>query len=370
MIARYTMTAATPSGHPLDVSSLQVSLSDTWAPYVQGTLVAKLPPAPVLTELDPRQAHPPMLSVVIVRSFGDDRNRIAKWAELTPGSTVKLSDLTALGFGAASWSTGHAEHFNGAPVSGQEIRLSLAVDGLDTDERDGTLTLDLGGAELRLQDMPAERTATLLGDRLRDPINEVLTMLDLGALGPGGEMTYLPPVWEEGSTAWDVLSRWLDGIEYRLIFDETGRWRLVNRDSTRDAPPVTLAGLTQLSRKLTRRDWHDGVLVIWRWEGPDPSNPTETVPFTFREYSGSTTWTRPLIVERDAQYPGPWLADELWRRYSRKGEVHQYTAPADLTVRPLDTLTITDSAGTRTATITTVTLAFPAAKLTVSTRED
>lgn len=370
MIDRYTITATTPAGHPLDVTDLDVKLADTWSPYVQGTSVCKLPPAPVVSELDPRQGTVPVINVLIIRHFGDDGNSLAEWTKRAAAPTVKVSELTALGANKVSWGTGLANHWNGGPVNGQQLALALPVDALATDERAGTLTLDIGGKELRLQDAVNEHPVQLTGQNVRDGLNDLLGRLRLGYLVSGGETPFVAPLWPAGQSAWDLVNGWLGDSGERLICDEAGHWRVISRDRTTPAPPVTLAGLTTLSRRLTRQDWHDGVAVIWKWQGPNPDNPTgDPVSFTYVETYGGNTWTRPLVVEQDAQYPGPYLAQYLWEREHRKGETHAYSAPADLTVRPLHTVAITDSVGTRDATITSVALKFPDATLTIETRE-
>ena len=370
MIDRYTMTAYTGTTRHA-VERLQLTLSDTWAPYVRGTLVIKLPAADVLAALDPRQAVPPRIDVHLVRAFGDDRNSIAAWTAAAAPPTVKLSELTALGFNKASWGTGKANHYNGAPIPGQELRLTLTVDELDTDEAAGTCTLTIGGAELRLQEQTALDTRPLLGNRIRDAVNEVLKKTGLGQLGAGeGEAYYLPPVWEERQTAWDVLHDWLDLIEYRLICDEHGKWRIVNRTATRPGKAVTLAGLKEMSRQLTRREWYDAVEIWWKWTEPDPITGQPVQRTQLEQSTNSTSWTKVKNVELTGPPKGSNTANWLLQRYRRMGERHTYTAPLDLDVKPLDHIQITDSAGTRTATITSVTISLPEAEIVIETRED
>lgn len=369
-IDRFSITAAMVDGYPLDVTELSVTLSDTWAPYVHGVVVCTLPPMPIVLALDPRAALPPELVVQIVRSFGDDGNRVSEWTEQAGAPTVKISEWTALGAGAADWSTANAAQYNAEPRSGQEMHLRLTVDEVQTDERAQTMTLTIGGRELRLQEVPAFDSRTLLGPRIRDAVNEALVLTNLGRLGAGEGMTpYSPPVWPDGQPAWDALHSWLDAIEHRLIWDEQGQWRVISRDTTRPGTPVVLEGLKELSRKLTRADWFDSVEVRWTWETINPGT-GQTVKNEIREPSTwSASWTKPLIYEMQGPPKGSGMANDLWMRYSRKGEKHAYTAPADLGVRPLDRVPITDSAGTRNAVITSVTLNFPAAELTVETRE-
>ncbi|WP_449279622.1 hypothetical protein [Leucobacter sp. GX0328] len=370
MIDRFEIRATLADGTPLEVEALTVTLSDTWAPYVRGSLTCKLPAESVVQALDPRAAIPPRVDVEIVRSFGSADNTLARWTARALAPTAKVSEFTTLGARKMSWGTAHATHYNGAPVSGQSMRLALTVDELHTDDGAGILELTIGGAELRLQEYTAPKSAYLLGPRLRDAVNEALVAVGLGTLGAGEGLTiYNPPQWEERETAWDTLHKWLDEIDHRLIWDERGLWRIVNRSTTRARPPVTLAGLKELGRDLSRSDWYDAVEVWWHWEEPDPVT-GEPVKKLFREPSTwSTSWTKVLNVDVNGQPKGAGYANEILARYRRKGEQHRYVAPLDLDVRPLDTLTITGSGGPRSATITAVTIALPAAEITVETRE-
>lgn len=367
-IDRYAMTGVTHDGHPLKIVSLDIEMSDSWSPYVRGTLVCVYNPALPFESLDPRQSTVPTVDVHITRSFGDDGNSLAAWTQASGGSPVSVADLTTLGANAASFTL--ANHWNGAPIDGQSLNLRLAVDDLTTDERAYTMTLSIGGNELRLQDAKLPRDKQLTGRTVRYGVNDLLGYLGLGSLVSGGELGLIAPLWRSGSTAYDTIVDWFDGFGLRLIYDEAGKWRVIELES--DAPQVTLtlSEVTELGLTLSRADWYDSVAVIWRWESPNPEDPEgDPIPRQFVEYSSGPGNSRPRIENRDAVYPGPFLADYLYERDVRKGQKHAYSAPINLNARPLQNLLIVNSSAARQATITNVRFSFPDATMRVETRE-
>lgn len=366
MIDRAEIQVQMADGYPLDAERLDVSLSAHWSPYVQGTLVCKLPPAPVVAALDPLQPAPPVVQIRLERHFGDDTNSLAEWTRRA-GAPVSCAKLTAAGAGAIAWGTALTHHYNGGPIPSQILDLVTTVDDLATDEKAGTLTLGLGGAELRLQDVTTATDQQLRGGQqvsITDWVNEVLDRCSLGALTVGNPTLMAAPVWEAERTAWDTID---DALAGTLICDERQRWRLVGKDDTAPGPAVTLADVTELSRTHSRRDWHDDVVIVWEWNDGVADQ-------RVLEYSTGYIGTKPLVVHEQQAYPGyvpgePRRSDVLAARERRKGQEHTYTAPFDLTIRPMTEVAITDSSGTRPARISKVTWAWPACTMTITTRE-
>lgn len=366
MIDRYRLAATAPGGVQLDVQQFRVKLSENWSPYVQGTLVCALPAPAVVASLDPRYGAP-AVDVVIYRDFGDEGNRIAAWTAAAGAPSVKMSELTALGAGAASWATNtFAHHWNGGPVAGQSLTLHLPVDELSTDSRQGTLTLDVAGADIRLQDYAPALDTDVIGQTVRDSANSILKSAGLPPVSAAPPLQKLPPEWQAGESAHQVLTRWLDPVRFRLIVDEDGLARVIDRASSNPGPVVELTGVTELELRQRRRDWNDKVIIVWRWEEPDLEDPSVMVPWrNIEQYPMDTPGSKPLVVEMDAKYPGVGTAQALWQSASRKGEVHKYEMPLDLDRRPLDAITVNG----REATISEVEFRFPDATLTVTTRE-
>ena len=279
-----------------------------------------------------------------------------------------VAAMTRLGLPliSSTWST----WYNAGPEDGQRMTAQLTVDQLRDDARTGETIIEIGGPELRLQDAQTVRGVQLTGSTLRYAINDLLARLHLGAVVEAPDMTYLAPLWPSGTTAWDAVDGWLKDIDHVLLCDERGQWRIVDRNAETPADPVVFEDLISLDRSMSRTaEWYDAVCVVWKWETENIVDPEKPLPVSFEEWAGVPDYSRLLVVERDAQYPGPDLAQRLYERHSRRGETHRYQAPADLDVRPLARITLTDRRGPRPATLTEVRWEFPTGVMTVTTKE-
>ncbi|QUC01099.1 hypothetical protein [Cellulosimicrobium cellulans] len=315
---------------------------ETVIPYVQGDVTV-----PVTAEnyaaikaLDPRTG--PRGVLTLVQRFGESDPVSALTAELT-GRTV--ADLTTTW---DNWTAKNVSDTYGRPYNdfgmkpSTRLTGSLGIREVSIDYDSWTATVRLASDEARLMD--TINTATV--DRVPDDstVREAVQMV-LGYIGSflqvddGVDHNFRSDAggWAPGQSAWSYVQPLVESAGLRLYCDETGRWHLVEQETS--STDVTRLQSAQVSSMNTRTDregnWYDAVMIEYRWR--DVSD----VEHVVYDYAASTeNPTRPRFIRRDRVWPGDGAAASILRRDKLSGARTQVSAVADYSVSTDGTLAV------------------------------
>lgn len=403
-------------GNPASVAvepiSVDVTVDETWAPYVQATVTVATDQMPYSP--DPRYAV--FMGLRLQQDFGDlvynyeltadfggdvsnitaaftpvkiasiSRAYTKPWnifEQALPLSTVTTAyaPVTPLKLTNAKLSTVwrmsdflHAEGtFNPAPSTifdGYLMLRSVVKDYLA-----GTTTLELTSHEAILQDSigyPSDLAFSFTS--LRDIINFVLadTIGPLTQLQPGAsDWTYSPAyefLWLPNQTGWDILNALVTAANLVLYCNEAGDWYLEPAGSiSGDLYLKDDDNITTLTGRIDRNSgqFFDYAVVEYRNEGSVP---------VYKNFGVSG-----FPISKDAYFlienveppaaPANAAQSMVWRAATR-GEIYEVEAISNYDARPRQTMTIdvTDEP-VKTAIIQSISWALPSARMSVDIRD-
>jgi hypothetical protein len=402
-----TLDPGNPLSETIEPISVDVTVDETWAPYVQATVVIPSNVAP--SWLDPRNAT--FLGLRLQQDFGDlvydyeltadfggdvsaitaayagdvsdiTRAYTAPWNIFEPA--LPISTITAAYGGDVSnltaadlmevWRMSDFLHesgtFNPEPSTVFDGLLMLRT--VTKDYLSKETTLELTSHEAILQDSigyPSDVTFTFFS--LRDIINFVLeenigifTQLQPGA----ANYTYSPSyefIWKPEKTGWDILNELVTSAGLVLYCDEKGDWYL-------DYPGASAGvlelkdddNITTLTSTIDRNSesFFDYAVVEYRNEGAAPVYQNFGI-------SGFPISKDRYFLYENLQYPGGNPAQELVYRGATRGEIYEVEAISNYDARPRQNMTIdvTDEP-TKTAIIQSITWSLPSARMSVDIR--
>ncbi len=406
--ALLTLDPGNPLSETIEPISVDVTVDETWAPYVQATVVIPSNVAP--SWLDPRNAT--FLGLRLQQDFGDlvyDYELTADFggdvsaitaayggdvSDITRAYTVPwnifepalpISTVTAAYGGDVSnltaadlmdvWRMSDFLHesgtFNPAPSTVFDGKLMLRTVTKDYISKE--TTLELTSNEAILQDTvgyPSDLVFTYTS--LRAIINYVL-QYSIGALTtlePGAaDYTYSPAyglIWAPEKTAWDYLNELVTSAGLVLYCDEKGRWFL-------DYPGAVSGTLelkdddniTTLTSTIDRNSdtFFDYAIVEYR-------NRTSLPVYQSFGISGFDVSKDRYFLYENLPYPGGNPAQELVLRGSTRGEIYDVESISNYDARPRQNMTIdvTDEP-TKTAIIQSITWSLPSARMSVDIRD-
>lgn len=364
-----SMTAAVADGPGLRWTSAEVTLDESWSPFVQGRLTIPMPDAATYAALDPR--NDARVRMLWRQSFVASERVSALTAEHGGG---QLSALTAAyaGSRASSVSSDYGTPLNAFGMrGGSSRRFDLAVRGRIPNFRDRTLTIELQGDEMLLQDFALVDTAPYFPNTtsVRQIVVGVLSRIG-ATLSPGTDDGTIDPAasaWNPGVSGWDYVAPLVQKAGLRLWCDERRNWRL-----TTDAVTVPRVLALSNARNLTdgsastSRDadeWCDAVVVKYSWTDAAGAQQTRY------DVASTAGYSKVQTVEYDnTPYPGPGAAARILARALNKGQTLDLTALSDYTAEPGVSFIAELATGDQAGAISSVSWRLPDNVMRIGTR--
>jgi hypothetical protein len=397
-------------GVEIDPISVQVTLDEAWAPYVQATVV--LPSNSISGFVAPTFG-----SRVKLRLQQDNQNLLYVY-EMTENYGGWVAAVTAAFTPCliASFTREYAATWNifttGAPISKITTEytpvtpLKLTNDGLSTVwrmtaflqvpseelEPYTSFTADLGLRSISYDYISKEATLTLASDEAlaqdvygfgsptvvleeytaRATINIILNALG-AILEPGtaigftsGITSFKIPLYRDnvGTTPWDFIVSLANIFNFKIYCDELRRWYLVQ--------DTTVSGnlelkdndnITDFQKIISRENpWYNEAII----EYEDPSG-TKTIDAYRAPMVGPT---KTLYIKKDNTFfPGTGGAQALVERAVTRGETYSVEAINNFNARPRQEL-IVDITGepVKTGIVQSITWSLPSARMSVDIR--
>lgn len=317
---------------PLDILSATITLDETWAPYIQASMVCKIPSATVLAALNPRQAN--RVTIVISSDSG-------------PYNT-------------------------GTPVATSRT-LNLGLRSRTIDRRAGTMDLSFASDEALLQDNkfiatgPSTSAATsaraIVSLQLSTSLPAPLTFAagDDGVVAAGA-------IQNPGVSAWDYLLPLVQKAGLRLWCDETRTWQLRTAGTTAGSTPYILdarTNVTQVTDQISRDsvEWFDAVMLTYQWT--DAGN-VQRVAY---DQATSVGWTKAIAITYLNPSPGVGAAAAMLTRATARGNPINATALSDYSMTPGRPIALAQvNASTLIGTIQSVSWSFPGDEMIIKSR--
>ena len=357
-----------PAGIALEVEEVTLTIDETWNPFAQGTIVAKMPDDRDILDL---RANPIEIDLRMLRSFGEPWSLSDLTADIE-GSVANLTTLLG-GLSLATLTNRYFRPFVGSTVLGSErLYGRLVVRDREFDELTQQVTLSVASVE-----------SLLLGDRLASvtPINPGTTSLRaiaqqvLNRYGATLDASALDAtvaevdatIWKPGVSAADYLAPMLEAASLRLWADLEGTWYLDLRETLREGTVAVSESLNMTEyvdrMSLDSDDWFDAVIVEYRW--------TDALELQRIEYdvAGVQPSRAAQHFTREAVYPGPGAATGILERAQGRGRQLNIGAVSTYLARPGMAAIITPLVGAvSTGVISAVSWQLPKAEMNVTTR--
>jgi hypothetical protein len=324
--------SATMANPTLDLRpiSAQITLDEAWSPYARATLTCPIPPGTLITQIDPRQGD--RVTIVVKRT-------------------------------------------NVQTQAVQTRTFDLGLRGSTIDYLNGTMTLDLAGDELRLQDFLRYETVYAT---LNPPFTGSLVTLvnwGLGIVFPGvtlamgaieASIDANKIVFKAGDSMWGLLDPFVRGAGLRLWCDEARIWHL-DAPSTGAGGNFTIPGVTMMNHTLTREPWADAVVIENTWT--DATGAIWTVAQS--AYTSAAGGPTKGFILRNAASTVPSVAAAVQLYYRMQGRGRDLTAKAvsDYTVTPGRGVAMNVPNASYTGMVSSVSWDFPSDEMTITTRD-
>ena len=394
-IDRQIYTVTLPDATTIKLAGGNVTLDESWAPYVQGSVTVPMPAS--LSAFDPRLSPAPRVTIVAQQDFTD--------ADLTSAFSAQFGALTTAALTAAYGAglTSAITAVRNRPwTAGVTRRQELRTFDLTIRHRErgpeNTLVLTLSSDEallqdfapllgppfndeggfgagvvpaLMLSDVVAQVIALFGGTLVSTTVDRALTEYYDGPYGTGG--VYGIP-WQAGVSAWDFLAPLVQLAGGRLWCDENRGWHLESPMANNDSTVAVTATetMTDFTDTITRDgDWADAVLVKYKWV--KVNGLAGSLTDYARSYAGPVSKT--YVVEYDlgtrpnAFVPAYGAAANLFAQVNALGRTVPVAAVNDFAAVPGGTLTATlPDTTTLSGRIAAVTWNFQSREMRVSTR--
>ena len=400
-----------PLSVPVEPISVEVTVDETWAPYVRATVVVPtnaMPYSPdpryaVFLGLRLQQDFGDLIYVYeitadyagdvsnITAAFGGNVDRITRayskpWnvfetalplstvtTAFAPVTPLKLTNADLASVYKMSDYLHSSGTFNPAPSTifdGYLMLRSIVKDYLS-----GETTLELTSHEAILQDSIGYPSDLILNfTSLRSIINYVLadTIGAFTQLQPGAaDSTYSPAygfLWLPNQTGWDILNALVTAANLVLYCDEKGDWYLdYAAATTGDLYLKDDDNITTLSSRIDRNSsqFFDYAVVEYRNEGSLPVYKNFGVsgfPISKDAYFMLDNVEPPAAPANAAQAM-------VWRAVTR-GEIFEVEAISNYDARPRQEMTI-DVTGepVKTAIVQSINWSLPSARMSVDIRD-
>jgi hypothetical protein len=407
-LSKHFAVLTLPNGDEIKPISVDVTADETWAPYIQATVV--VPSNLISDDIDPRQDTRLKLRLQqdfgdlvyiyeitqdhggdvssITAAFGGNIDLITKeytepWNIFEPGlplSTVTgaYAPVTPLKLTNANlssvWLMTDFLHSSGTfnPLPSTIFDGDLGVRSIAYDYVSKEATIDLASDEALTQDVHGYGDDIMMEyDDARSLINEVLNFIGAN-LEPGAANYAYSPRYQLQkyefnlpNVAWDFIETITQAAGLKLYCDEQRRWYLV--DPTAISGDLVLDdtdNITAFTKEISREGlWYNQVVIRY-------DTISDGVIYD-DYYEFGTGATKTLYIEKsNIEFPGFGAAQSIAQRSLTRGEIYTIEAVANFDARPRQTLTV-DITGepVKTGIIQSVTWSLPSARMSVDIRE-
>lgn len=322
------------------LSSGEVTLDESWSPYVQASVTIPLPPPHVLAALDPRADARCYLSMSVAYGTSETLSTLStSWA----GGTLAAWTSDLAGQSLSDWSVQYGQPYNADDRAPSRRTMALGVRSRVINYETATVRIDLASDEMLLQDLALVATSPVQpgGATVRHAVGLVLSRIG-AALVPGGADAPLEvdaAAWTPGQSAWDYLRPLVDAAGLRLYCDELRLWHLVEPLSpVAGSLSLDESTLTLLEESVSRDEgWYDAVIITYRWRD---SSDVDRVRYDSAITAG---YSRVLALEYERPWPGAGAARAILARARGRGRIEAATTVSDYRATPGQVLTVTTS---------------------------
>lgn len=364
--ARHTVVARVTNGDAavsLGVVRSSVTLDDSWAPFIQGSITCSLPEPDDIDIIDPTEDA--RISIVLDERVGEGGTLADFTADWGPGtlgtlfSSGTLADITAA----------HFDPWNSDDLAGSRRHFDVGLRSRRIDHRAQTLELTFASDEALLQDYALMSTvsetpgSTSVKTAVLYALGKIGATLDAGSADANVDDA-AALVWFPGTSGWEYIEPLVQATGLRLWCDESRVWRLTDRD-TPVGDGTVMTEFTEASDTISRDDdvWADGVVVEYVWT--DDAD----VRRTRRDIAGGTDASKIIRVVFATPYPGRGAAQRILDRMARRGRVLDLTGLAHYTAYPNSPFTSSPpNTPAQTGVLERVTFEMPAGLMTVTSR--
>lgn len=407
LLSNHYAVVTLPNGDEIQPISVNVTVDETWAPYVQASIT--VPSSFVTDDIDPRLGTRLKLRLQqdfgdliynyeitddftgdvsnITAAYGGDVSDITRaytkpWNIFEPAlpiSTVTaayggdVSNITAAGL-MEVWRMSDFLHSSGTfnPAPSTVFNSDLGVRSISYDYVSKEATLELASDEALTQDVHGYGDDIMVEyGNARELINEVLNFVS-GSLQPGtANYTYSPSYQLQKyelnlpSTAWDFLETITAGAGLKLYCDELRRWYLVEPTAiSGDLVLQDTDNITAFTKSISREElWYNQVVIQY-------NTISEGVIFDNYYAPGTGAIKTLYILKENVEFPGWGAAETMVNRSLTRGETYSIEAIANFDARPRQTLTV-DITGepVKTGIIQSVSWSLPSARMSVDIRD-
>jgi len=395
----------------LGVISGDITMDESWAPYVQGSITIPLD-MDILDSIDPRTGarikvfisqeygESDKLSVITTNYSGQTLAAISTeyagktLADLSawyfapynqPGSN-KLDTLSNLFTGGTLETASTAwdgllfedisEQFYRSYPDGinnnHERGLDLTVRSRTLDVGESTITIELASDEALMLDFAhvGVNNFAPASQDLRTIVKEVLSKIG-DALVDGAVTSTVDSaaiIWQPGQTAWDYLNPLVKKAGLRLYCDEKRLWHLVtDTDTLPGLVELFSVGTIKSTAEVIDRnsdEWFDAVVIKYSYV----NDLGQTV--NAFDTAAENGYSKVKLIEFDTPFPGLGAAQRILDRALARGSQQDVTAVSNYAVTPSTQCTIYITGFPALENyIKSVTWNFPSDEMTIKTRQ-
>lgn len=361
--------AHNPDGGTVHLSPIEasVTMDESWAPFIQGSLTCWAADAETLALLDPRLDT--RVTLTLKQSFGVIQT-VAQFNAEWAGKTIADFNTAWAGKTFKDFNRAHTSAWNltgfRAP---SEITLDVTMRSRAVDHAAGTVTFEVASDEALLQDfaLVSDTTEGTGGTSVLTAVNYALAKIGATVTGTTDATVEAESlVWAPGVSADRYLTPPLQAANLRLHCDEARVWRLGTPvfDTPGSIRLSELQSVTRAEQTISRdAEWYDAVVIRYLW--------TDEFNIAVTAYDTATTpgYTKVLTLEYDKPYPGPGAAQGILDRAAGRGRVFDVEATSDYSVYPGKDLILTlPDTPVQSGVVSAVTWTFPADRMTVTSR--
>jgi hypothetical protein len=407
-LSQHYATVTFPNGDTVEPISVNVTIDEAWAPYVQASVV--LPTNLITDDIDPRQDS--RLKIKLQQDFGDliyiyeltesyggsvaavtaaytpvdiediTRNYSKPWNIFEPSRPISyitgiyggdVSDITAAGLSTV-WRMSKFLQEGGTfnPEPSTIFTADLGVRSINYDYVSKEATIELASDEALAQDVHGYGDDVMVQYfNLRDLINEALSFifaeLEPGTVNETYEFGYNLEKYDVNvrNTLWDFIETITTAAGYKVYCDELRRWYLVE-DTTVSGELVLddTDNITALTKAISRDTlWYNQAVIEYE-------DPSAGMSIFDSYYETGTGALRTLYqLKENMVFPGLGAAQAIVQRSLTRGETYSVEAIANFDARPRQNLVV-DITGepVKTGIVQSITWSLPSARMSVDVR--
>ena len=408
-LSKHYATITLPNGDVVEPISVNVTVDETWAPYVQASVTV---PMNLLTqEIDPRddvriklQLRQDFGDLIFIYELTDDftgdvsavtsafspvlnasitRRYSKPWNIFEPSRPISyitgiyggdVSNITAAGLSTV-WRMSKLLQDSGTfnPEPSTFFNADLGVRSIDYDYVAKEATIELASDEALAQDVHGYGDDIMVKYySLRDLLNEVLSGLDGAQLQPGTANESYPFGYNlekyevnVGNTLWDFIETVTTASGFRVYCDEQRRWYLI--ESTAVIGDLVLDdtdNITAFNKSFSRDTlWYNQAVIEYE-------DPSAGVNIFDSYYATGTGALRTFYQKKENMvFPGFGAAQAIVERSLTRGETYSVEAIANFDARPQQSLVV-DITGepVKTGVVQSITWSLPSARMSVDIR--